>query len=347
MARPTLSELPDQLDRWVARGLITSEQAQRILDEEQEAGGGRSVPLVIEALGYVGGILVLVAAGTITGRYWSALGVSGRLSLACAAAAVLLIIGIGAAQRSGAAGLRLRSVCWLLSAATFAAALALLGGEVLELRGDSVVLLAAGVTAVYAGALWARTRGVLQQAALVAALAVAAAAASAHLPGDDAVSGLAVWGTGAVWLLLGWGGLVTPRTAAFVLGGAAAVVGPGLALEAGWGTGVAIGSAVVLLAAGMWLRDLVLLAAGSVATLWTVPVVLDRFFPGSLTAPLALLAAGVTLLVTALVIAPSVARSRPGTQRSPRSGSPRLAVGLAGGLAVLVTVAVVTVGLVT
>lgn len=74
MPGSTESTLPGQLDRWVARGLLTPEQAQRILAEERpepSPGAQRPVSLAIEALGYVGGILILVAAGpspAVTGR---------------------------------------------------------------------------------------------------------------------------------------------------------------------------------------------------------------------------------------------------------------------------------------
>lgn len=306
---PSQFRLREQLDRWVAHGLITPEQAGRIFAEEQaepegNLGPSRPVSLVTEALGYVGGVLILVAAVPIAGRYWSDLGLGGRLSMAFGAAAVLFLAGAGLAKRLGSVGARLRAVCWLLSAATFAAGMVLLGAEVLDLPHESASLLAAGGTAVYAGVLWRRHRGVLQQAAVVGALAVTAASAAAHLPGgDETLIGIAVWGVGVTWLLLGWGRVVAARYTAFVLGGAAAVVGPQLTLHVGWGAGFAIGSAVALVTAGVWLRDLVLLGVGSVATLVTVPRVLDLYFPDTLTASLVLLGAGVVLLAAAVFTA--------------------------------------------
>ncbi|MHA6794262.1 hypothetical protein ACVGVM_12255 [Pseudonocardia bannensis] len=61
-----------------------------------------------------------------------------------------------------------------------------------------------------------------------------------------------------------------PRPA-YVCGGAVAVLGAQLMLSVDWGTGLAIGTAVALVAVGVWLHDLVLLGVGSVATLLTVP----------------------------------------------------------------------------
>jgi predicted membrane protein DUF2157 len=339
------SALPDVLKRWADRGLISPEQADRILAEEQapvERPVGRG-SLVAEALGYVGGVLILIGVVTIAERYWSDIGVGGRLGIAFGAAALLVVTGAVIPARHVDLARRLRSVCWLLSAALLAAGLTLLGDEVLELGGDTVALLATGGAAAYAGVLWWRHRAVLQQAALLVALAAAAGAATAHLPnGDDAVTGLAVWGVGAAWLLLGWGGVIAARYPAYVLGGAAAVLGALLTVEAGWGAGLAVGSAVALVAAGVWLRDLVLLAVGSVATLLIVPTVLGQYFPDTLTVPLALLGCGVLLVAGAVYTS---YRRRLGPPSSRRSGGTRaVAIVAAAVAATAVTVTVLALG---
>lgn len=342
-------DLTARLDRWVAHGLITREQADRIRSEERALPAelrdrtGRMPSPVAEALGYVGGVLVLVAAGLIAGRYWSELGVAGRLAVAFGTATLLLVAGASLRPRLGDTGRRLRAVCWLLSAAAVALGTGLLGDDVLDLPGDVTPLLAAAVTACYAGALWSVSREIAQQAAVVAALAVTAGTAAALLPGSTgAVAGLAVWGVGAAWLLLGWGGLVTPRAPVWVLGGAIVIVGALMTLEAGWGAGVALGTAAALVAAGVWQRDLLLLATGAIATLLAVPSTLDRFFPDTLTAPLALLATGVVLVAGALYTA---RRKRGATAGDPpRPADPRLAAGLAAAVVAAVATAVVLLG---
>ncbi|WP_007023164.1 DUF2157 domain-containing protein, partial [Saccharomonospora iraqiensis] len=92
-------DLTARLDRWVAHGLLTREQADRILAAERAGPTGsgeetgRTPSPVAEALGYVGGVLVLVAVGLVAGRYWSELGVAGRLSIAFGTAALLLAAG--------------------------------------------------------------------------------------------------------------------------------------------------------------------------------------------------------------------------------------------------------------
>ncbi len=338
------STLPEQLERWVARGLISPEQAERIVAEEQAVGEGPARgSLVAEALGYVGGVLILIGAVTVVERYWSAIGVGGRLGVAFGAAGVLLATGAVIPARRADVARRLRGVCWLLSAALLAAGLALLGDDVLHLEDETSALLAAGITAVYAAVLWWRHRVVLQQVALVVTIAATAGTAAAHLPNaDDAVTGLAIWGVGVAWLLLGWGGVVAARNTAYVLGGVAVVVGGLLGTDAGWGSVLAVGSAAALVVAGVRLRDLVLLVVGSVATLVTVPSVLGQYFPDTLTVPLALLGCGVLLVAGAVYTAYRRRLGPPSSRRT--SGTRAVSVAAAAGVAVVVTVAVLVLG---
>ena len=340
-----------QLGVWVDAGLISAEQAERI--RAAERAGSPAVPaasgrgsLLGEALGYVGGVLVLIGAFTITGRYWPALGTGGRLGLVFGAAVLLLVTG-SVAGRRGAVGpaARLRSVTWLLATAAFAAGLVLLGEDVLRASDDGVALLATAGTAVLAGVLWWRAPrpGLLQHAAVVASLAAAAAALAAQLPVDDeAVAGVAVWGVGVVWLLLGWGAVVAARAPAYAFGALVATAGGLLAVGRGWGAVLAVVTVVALVAAGAVLRDLVLLVVGAFAALVTVPAVLGEYFPDTLTAPLALLATGVLLVVAALL----VARRRAHPDRATaRTGTPGTAVGAAALVVAAVAVTVLVLGL--
>lgn len=78
-----------------------------------------------------------------------------------------------------------------------------------------------------------------------------------------------------------------------------------------WGSVLALGSVAALVLAGVLLSDLVIVGIGSVATLLTVPAVMQRFFADALAPPLALLAAGALLIAAALITV---------RQRSRRSG---------------------------
>ncbi len=357
-AGPDPEVVPDtaaRLEQWVRNGLISHEQAERI--REYEAGqpaaaapgpahrGGRPGSLVTEGLGYVGGVLVLVAAVTLAGRYWSGLGVAGRLGLVFGAALLLVVAGAAVPAPPGSAGHRLRAVSWVLAVVAFGGGIALLADEVVGIAGERVPFASALGAAALAALLWWRHRSVVQQAAFVVAVAVTVGTGAALLPpaGDTRV-GSALWGWGAAWLLLGWGRVVgtgaAARAAADVCGGAVATTGALIAVDTDPGSVLALLTASLLVAVGVGLRDLVLLGVGSVATLIVVPTVTSRWFPDTLTAPLALLVAGVLLVAGALLAA---RRRRTGPRPAPtgdRSLSPRAAVVAATGL-LLVTAAVV------
>ncbi|MFP5346003.1 MAG: hypothetical protein ACLGIA_03110 [Actinomycetes bacterium] len=124
-----------------------------------------------------------------------------------------------------------------------------------------------------------------------------------------------------VWLLLGWGGLLPPRRAAYVLGGVGVLGGAQVTMTDGWG------------------HVLALVTVASLGMVMTVPPVIDRYFPGVLAAPLALLVAGAVLLAAAVQVARR--RGHGGDRAAARfSGEKRIAVALAGFVALGVSVAV-------
>jgi len=352
------ADLSALLDHWVAEGFITREQAERIRTEPTGAiprptaspapapAPPERTSLVTEALGYLGGVLILVAGGLITARYWVQLPLGVRLGLVAAAAALLLGAGAAIPERLGPPGYRLRAVLWLLSAGAMGAFLALLAGDGLNWREEDVALLAAGGTAPYAGVLWWRHRSILQQVPVVVALSVTAATATAHLPGgEEMLPGLAIWGVAVVWFALGWGGFVAPRWAAYVIGGIGALIGAGATMTAGWGPALGIATAAALVGVAVLFGDLVLLAVGAIGALQILPVAVSRWFPGALAAPLALLAVGVLLVAAAVYTARRRGGRASGPARDRSIGSPRVALAVAGGVALAVTVSVFALGL--
>ena len=82
--------------------------------------------LVTEALGYLGGIILLVGTILIGSQFWPALGAGGRLALVLLVAVGLLVAGALVPEGRGAVGNRLRAVLWALSVGALTGAAAIL-----------------------------------------------------------------------------------------------------------------------------------------------------------------------------------------------------------------------------
>ena len=147
--------LPDVLEDWVDAGLITNEQSRAIRQHEAEPHERRAAPalapspetgvsLVIEALGYLGGIVMLVGAGILVGMYWADLSVVLRLTLVAATALALVGAGFAVPDRLGDAAGRLRSVLWGVGVAATAGFLGVFSTEVLD-RYDEHALVIIGL----------------------------------------------------------------------------------------------------------------------------------------------------------------------------------------------------------
>jgi hypothetical protein len=307
--REPLVGLEEHLQHWLAEGILTPEQAEQIRRDEGAPATPPQPPvrrtaLVTEALGYVGGVLVLLASVLLAAQYWDDLSLAVRLTVVGASSALLLVVGLVVPAREGSAGERLRSAAWVLSAGALAFFLGLLSHEVFELGGEDAVLLVAGGTALYALALWARSRAVLQQLAAFVALAVTAAAlvdkATPSGPGTDFYAGLGVIAVGALWLVLGVRQVLEPHRLVLVQGGLATVLGAGMTLDSDWGRvlGLVVIAVIVLLA--VRIDELALLAVGAFGMLVIVPNVVTEWFPGAVAAPLALLIGGAVLILAAL-----------------------------------------------
>lgn len=348
--------IEDLLDRWTSRGLITAEQADLIRKDESSEPNlvgtapthvGRRRSLIAEALGYLGGVLIVVAASLITQRYWSDIPTWGRLALPTIAAVLLFAAGWVVYQQQSALTGRLRAVLWLASTAAAAFALWVVGRYALGWWVEEDIALLVGVgTAVFGGVLWLLHRTFVQQVALFVALVITATAAAIHLEGNQpAPSGLALWGLGIVWLALGWGGLLHPRRAVYGLGAGAFLVGAMVTMPAGDGGYVfALISVAALVSLAVVLGDLFMLGIAALGALTVLPPSVTHFFPGALAAPLAMLVTGIALVVAALRTTRRRKRVPSTRTLRDRTGNRPVAIGLACGGALLATLAALFVG---
>ncbi len=338
------ADIEPLLGRWLSTGIITDEQAERIradmISESgrppvQPAGGN---PLVIEAMGYLGGAIVLVALGLVTGEVWSELNLAGRLSLSGGVTALLLVAGAAVPRDAGASGARLRGVVWFVASVTLSLFLAIVGADGFGWYRTNTALFAAGGTALASAGLWRWRPHLLQHIAVLASILVVAASATALLPFSGALPGLAVWASGAAWAVLAWGRVIMPSRPGMVLGTLATIVGAISILDKDWGTVLAMLTVIVLVLIAVAIRDLVLLAVAAVGTLIVLPAAISRYLPGVLSVAIVLLAVGALLVAAAVVTA---RRRRRDDGRAPgrdwSTGEPRSAIIGAGSIVAATT----------
>jgi len=309
--QPTGPDVSALVDRWVANGIITAEQAERIRADLAASGAGaaagpaRPVSLVAEGLGYLGGVIVVVGLLLVLGMSWDTLSAGGRVAVAAAVMAALAAAGfLVPAARLGSTGARLRGVLWLSAAIALAATLGLTADELLGWESDdAIVAVASSGAAVASAAAWWVSRHVLQHLGTVAALLFVVNSCT-RLATDSAIwSSLAVWGLGVVWFVLALPGIL-PRRSGAVLGALTATIGGWFLVdERGWGTLFSLGTAVALVAVAVLRRELAVLGIGSVGTLIALPFAVEKYFPGVLPAALSLVVGGLALVVIAILTA--------------------------------------------
>jgi len=345
--------LTSLLETWVADQLITPEQADRILvrgdvlvqapPAEQRRHQERS-SLVIEALGYLGGVIILVASILIASLYWDQVTTTARLLILGSVAGVLLAAGFAVPERLEDVGIRLRSMLWLLSTGALAGFLGLLGADALNMDDQDVFLLISAGVAAYAIGLWLITGTLVQQLAMMVGVMLTAAALTNELDVGQTLPGFAVWGVAVIWVVLGWGGVLQPRRLVMVFGAAGMFAGALTTIPTDAGNFLALVTAAVVVATAVLFRDLLLLAVGAFGTLLVLPAVITEWFPGDLAAPIAMLAIGAVLVGAALFVARRRhTKPEAGVPTHDLSGgTPAVAISAAGVVALAVTAVIVT-----
>lgn len=311
------------LERWVAAGTISREQADAILaaeaEEGRQAGGRRTV--AVEALGYVGGALALVAGVTIGAGQFARLGQGGKIALLFAVTAALFAAGWWLRGARTATPRRLGALLWFLSVGSWAGLLQVWFDGVAWFRLHDGLATATGTT-VYAGALYLIERRSLQQIALfipaagaVTSLAreiVDAVRGDAPLVRDvlstprpeELLGGALLVVLGAAWLELGRRGSVRPRRTSEALGTLGLIGGLEMLWDGnhGWALVLGVATALGLIVAGSALRRTVLLGMGGAALLLFLSEIAGMYWT-SLGAPLAILLVGLGLVAVAVVVA--------------------------------------------
>jgi uncharacterized membrane protein len=300
-----MDELERLLRRWEASGIITPAQAEEIRRHETSARPKPRIPLIAEALGYLGAALVLSAALALAAQLWSDLAVAVRITVLLAVTALLLLAGWSIRTSVEPAFRRLASFLWLAAVAGVGFLADVVASDALDIETGFSIAIGIAMTSL-AAALWLLRRTAPQLVGVFAGLAFLIAGISDILGGDDAF-GILLWVVGVIALVSARLEFVSPERTAYALSSIAVLVGAQWAAfeffsdTQGWGLALGLASALALQGLSVAWRSLVLLALGSAGVLMFVPQIVDEYFGDDIGGTTALLVSGVALLAVALV----------------------------------------------
>jgi hypothetical protein len=286
-------------------GMNTNLSAEEAPATAPEPAAVPRAALLAEVIGYAGGALVIVAGTYLAGELWRNIPTGAALALAAVASVALGAAGVALRTPGSPPARRLRSVLWLLSTASLAAFMGILGNQVWQLSPAGTTMAAAAAAGVYGAAQWWRTRAVLQHLAVFASAAVLVGTAVAQLgPGlGNWALGLGIWTLSALWGGAVIRGYLLPRGAGYFAAGFGLLIGAQLTMDVPAGHLLALATVAGLLAGGVLLREVWLAGLGAVGVLLVVPQTAERYLPESAAAPLAVFVTGAVLVGFAVWLA--------------------------------------------
>lgn len=298
-------DVADDLARWASAGLLTARQALAIAAHEQvvllptkaapppppapiapHVLKRRRIPLVAEALGYLGGMLAIIGLVLLVSRYWRDMGTPGRAVLSGGAAAALVGAGFLVREQVDPALASLRWFLWLLGTAATGLCAGVItrdGFDVHEAR--QVAMACSAAVAVLSGVLWWWRERPVQQVTCLAGIAVFIGATMTQVGGGILGGGI-LWVAGVVAI---WAGLrkrtplpiITGSVGAATLAASTILV---IAEQQGVGLPFAIATGFVLLSlalvpglASETTEQIVMAGVGGILLLQTIPSTLVHF----------------------------------------------------------------------
>ncbi|MFN8020390.1 MAG: DUF2157 domain-containing protein [Acidimicrobiales bacterium] len=263
------------LERWVRAGLIDAAHAEAIAAFEANRhvpattprrpaatyrpgtsatatmpAAKRRIPVVAEALGYIGGILGTVGVTLLVQRSWADLSTLTRVLLTVGATTGLVVAGALVHERRDPALARLRWTLWLAATAVAGVFGWVLANDVLEVDTGELeaATIALAVTVLGTVLWWGRPRPLQQLASLGGGLLFIGTLMSDIA--DGTAAGVVLWFGGALTVLAGVGLITTYPPLTIVIGGFASMIGSVIFADdrRGWGLALGCLTTAVLLA---------------------------------------------------------------------------------------------------
>lgn len=302
----------DDLDRWVAAGLLEEKAASSIRAYEadrSETGGPLSV--AAEGLAYFGASLVaagLIIGLSLVGDDWSTL---VKVALVAGTAAALGIAGWRLSREEAAPLVRLTDV--LLGGAILMAgwAAAIIADEGLGADRAAIGFAAGLMVVLLGGTLWRVRRRPIPLTVFSIGAAVGLLALLEMVVDIDWLSGFVLWAFSAALLMAGWRKRVEPPTTAIVLGVVGVGLGAQLVASDAEVVGAILGLATMLslLAVAVGEGSVLLLILGALGTFVFAPQVVFAILGESALGPVALAGLGIALVIVAIATVRTVERS--------------------------------------
>ena len=261
----------------------------------------RRISLLMEAIGYIGTILVLAGGLTFVQQHWHDISESGRLAMLAVSAGIFLGIGAFTWSSTEPALRRLAAVTWAVSVAAFAGSIGMVN-VLLDAGGKKPFLTIATSTAAYAVVLWLAHRHGIQQAVAFGASCVGVASIVNYVVTDASGWMIVVplWAMGVAWAAAGWWRRVDPWFVALPLGLLVALVAPStIDHPSGLRFALGIATATTVMTFAVVARFTPALAMGSVAELGYVIGAVTYYFGDTLGVPASLAIAGFLILAMA------------------------------------------------
>ncbi len=282
-------DLNQQLERWLADGIITDEQAELMLRSisgdtpADQAERGRRIPLVAEILGYVGAALAIWAVLFVVAEHWGTLDYWAQAALFAALSFALFAGGRALLTSDEPALGRLSSVLWAGSVVALGGAMWVLFEPIGEFSIEATwTMIGLGTTAV-AASMYRVQRSVIQHVVLYASALFAVIWVLTFVSDLEAWAyGFLVWGIGLAWALVSRAGLLQPGLLGMVIGAISMFAGAqtisfGSDVEA---VGIWLGllTAALFAAGGVALQERGTLIIGAIGIFWFVPQAMFHFF---------------------------------------------------------------------
>lgn len=265
----------------------------------------RRISLLMEAVGYIGTILVLAGATAFAQQRWTDISEAGRFALLAVVSGLFLGIGTFVRTSPEPALRRLAAVTWAVSVAAFAGAAGMVN-MLLDTSGKTPFLAIATPTAGYAIILWVLHRHGVQQAVAFGASCVAVASVINYTVSDARswMIALPLWAMGICWTAAGWWRRVQPWFVALPLGLLVALIAPATVDHpSGVRFGVGIATATTVMAFAVIAKVTPALAMSAIAELGYVIGAVTYYFGDTLGVPASLAVSGLLILVMAATAA--------------------------------------------